>query len=90
MENWIDAKFEIPAKEDLYIVIVSGSYKNVKLYNALCLAYWTEFGWIVDGYEEMIDPDVSYWMFTPEFPKEIQKEIDEVKARLEDGGKVVR
>lgn len=77
MENWIDAKWEIPAKHDLYLVIVSGSCANVTLRYALC-------------YEEIIDPDVLYWMPVPEFPEDIKAKLFDFEASVKESLEVIR
>ena len=90
MENWIDAKWEVPAKHDLYLVIVSGSCAKVTLRYALCLAYFTELGWIIDGYEEIIDPDVLYWRPVPEFPEDIKAKLSNFEASVKESLEVIR
>lgn len=90
MENWIDAKWEIPAKHNLYLVIVSRSFANVTLRYALCLAYFTESGWLIDGYEEIIDLDVLYWMPVPKFPEDIKAKLFDFKASIKEPLEVIR
>ena len=65
--NWIPVTERLP--EDGYgvLVTVNGKHNDIIFIDALEIAeYDGDFGWIVEGYPQWTDPDVTAWMPLPE------------------------
>ena len=73
--GWIPVSERLP--EDGYgvLVTVNGKHNNITFVDALEIAeYDGDFGWIVEGYPQWTDPDVTAWMPLPEPYKESEEE----------------
>ena len=73
--GWIPASERLP--EDGYgvLVTVNGKHNNITFVDALEIAeYDGDFGWIVEGYPQWTDPDVTAWQPLPEPFEESDKE----------------
>ena len=69
--GWIPVSERLP--EDGYgvLVTVNGKHNNITFINALEIAeYDSTDGWIVEGYLDWTNPDVTAWMPLPEPFKE--------------------
>ena len=65
--GWIPVSERLP--EDGYgvLVTVNGKHNNITFVDALEIAeYDGDFGWIVEGYPQWTDPDVTAWQPLPE------------------------
>lgn len=73
--KWILVTERLP--EDGYgvLVTVNGKHNNIIFENALEIAEYDNIeGWIIDGYLDWLDPDVTAWMPLPEPYKESEEE----------------
>ena len=73
--GWIPVTERLP--EDGYgvLVTVNGKHNNITFVNALEIAeYGNTEGWIIEGYLDWINPDVTAWMPLPEPYKESEEE----------------
>ena len=69
--KWIPVSEELPEDEGLVLVTVNDKHNNLTFENALingCYCYAE--GWILEGYIDWIDPNVTAWMPLPEPYKE--------------------
>ena len=65
--KWIPVSERLP--EDGYgvLVTVNGKHNNITFVDALEIAeYDGDFGWIVEGYPQWTDPNVTAWQPLPE------------------------
>lgn len=72
MYGWRDPEVELPTDTDANVVVcVSGQYRNCRFDHAYQLAsYDPDDGWIVEGYEEWLDPVVHGWLECPDWEDE--------------------
>ena len=73
--KWIPVSERLP--EDGYgvLVTVNGKHNNITFVDALEIAeYDGDFGWIVEGYPQWTDPNVTAWQPLPEPYKEGEQE----------------
>ena len=79
-EVWFDAGKWIPVSEELpedglVLVTVNDKHNNVTFENALMTGcYCYAEGWILEGYIDWVDPNVTAWMPLPEPYKAGEKE----------------
>ena len=76
--GWIPVTERLP--EDGYgvLVTVNGKHDNITFVNALEIAKYINIeGWIIEGYLDWLDPDVTAWMPLPEPYKVEEGEKDE-------------
>ena len=67
--RWRVAAHELPVNDDNVLVCVSGIFGKIFFNNAIQVGcYAGEEGWIIDGYEEWENPQVSHWMPLPDMP----------------------
>ena len=56
-----------PCSDDLLLIQCSGKPRaNIALINALCLASYTEEGWILELYPDWDGAEVEVWQYLPE------------------------
>lgn len=68
--KWISANDELPLEADEFVlVVVNRQYKNIKFEEAIQIADYSDEGWIIDGFEDWGNLDVTHWMPLPEPPK---------------------
>ena len=71
MNEWIDARFEVPPEDEPVLAIVCGKGPHVELLDAYVFASWSpDEGWIAEEYAEVYPIAVSHWMPLPELPEE--------------------
>ena len=73
--NWIPVTERLP--EDGYgvLVTVNGKHNNITFEDALEIAEYDNIeGWIIEGYLDWLDPNVTAWMPLPEPYKESEEE----------------
>lgn len=73
--GWIPVSERLP--EDGYgvLVTVNGKHNNITFVDALEIAeYDGDFGWIVEGYPQWTDPNVTAWQPLPEPYEESEEE----------------
>lgn len=69
--RWIPIKEDIPENDKLMLVTVNDKHNNITFENALMIGYYSdEEGWILEGYLDWIEPNVTAWMPLPEPYKE--------------------
>ena len=69
--EWVPVSEELPEDEGLVLVTVNDKHNNLKFENALITGcYCYAEGWILEGYIDWIDPNVTAWMPLPEPYKE--------------------
>ena len=67
--RWRVASHELPKKHDNVLVCVNGIFKEISFHNAIQIGFYAgEEGWIIDGYEEWENANVSHWMPLPDMP----------------------
>lgn len=67
--RWRVAAHELPKKDKNVLVCVSGIFRNISFLNAIQIGcYAGEEGWIIEGYEEWENANVSHWMPLPDMP----------------------
>ncbi len=67
--RWRVAAHELPQKDKIVLVCVNGIFGNISFHNAIQIGcYAGEEGWIIDGYEEWENANVSHWMPLPDMP----------------------
>ena len=73
--GWIPVSERLPEDEYGVLVTVNGKHNNTTFIDALEIAeYDSTDGWIVEGYLDWINPDVTAWQPLPEPYKESEKE----------------
>ena len=69
--EWIPVSEELPEDEGLVLVTVNDKHNNLTFENALMTGcYCYAEGWILEGYIDWVDPNVTAWMPLPEPYKE--------------------
>ena len=69
--EWIPVSEELPEDEGLVLVTVNDKHNNLTFENALITGcYCYAEGWILEGYIDWVDPNVTAWMPLPEPYKE--------------------
>ena len=65
--EWIPVSERLPEDEYGVLVTVNGKHNNITFIDALEIAeYDSTDGWIVEGYLDWTNPDVTAWMPLPE------------------------
>ena len=65
--GWIPVSDRLPEEGYGVLATVNGKHNNTTFIDALEIAeYDGDFGWIVEGYPQWTDPDVTAWMSLPE------------------------
>ena len=73
--GWIPVSERLPEDGCGVLVTVNGKHNNITFVDALEIAeYDGDFGWIVEGYPQWTDPDVTAWQPLPEPDKESEEE----------------
>ena len=73
--KWIPVSERLPEDEYGVLVTVNGKHNNTTFIDALEIAeYDSDEGWIIEGYLDWINPDVTAWMPLPEPDKESEEE----------------
>ena len=73
--KWIPVSERLPEDGCRVLVTVNGKHNNITFVNALEIAeYGNTEGWIIEGYLDWLDPDVTAWMPLPEPYKESEEE----------------
>ena len=73
--GWIPVSERLPENGYGVLVTVNGKHNNIIFVNALEIAeYRNTEGWIIEGYLDWLDPDVTAWMPLPEPYKESKEE----------------
>ena len=67
ISDWIPVSERLPEDEYGVLVTVNGKHNNTTFIDALEIAeYDSDEGWIIEGYLDWINPDVTAWMPLPE------------------------
>lgn len=65
--GWIPVSERLPEDGCGVLVTVNGKHNNIIFVNALEIAeYRNTEGWIIEGYLDWLDPDVTAWQPLPE------------------------
>lgn len=73
--KWIPVSERLPEDEYGVLATVNGKHNNTTFIDALEIAeYDSDEGWIIEGYLDWINPDVTAWMPLPEPYKESEEE----------------
>ena len=65
--GWIPVTEKLPENGCGVLVTVNGKHNNIIFVNALEIAeYRNTEGWIIEGYLDWLDPDVTAWQPLPE------------------------
>lgn len=73
--KWILVTERLPENGCGVLVTVNGKHNNITFENALEIAEYDNIeGWIIEGYLDWLDPDVTAWMPLPEPYKESEEE----------------
>ena len=65
--GWIPVSERLPEDGCGVLVTVNGKHNNITFVDALEIAeYDGDFGWIVEGYPQWTDPNVTAWQPLPE------------------------
>lgn len=73
--KWIPVTERLPENVCGVLVTVNGKHNNITFENALEIAEYDNIeGWIIEGYLDWLDPDVTAWMPLPEPYKESKEE----------------
>ena len=73
--DWIPVTERLPDNGYGVLVTVNGKHDNITFVNALEIAKYVNIeGWIIEGYLDWLDPDVTAWMPLPEPYKESKEE----------------
>ena len=72
--NWIPVTERLPEEGYGVLATVNGKHNNTTFIDALEIAeYDSDEGWIIEGYLDWINPDVTAWMPLPEPYKESEE-----------------
>ena len=72
--GWIPVSERLPENECGVLVTVNGKHNNITFIDALEIAeYDSTEGWIIEGYLDWTNPDVTAWQPLPEPYKESEK-----------------
>ena len=75
VSGWIPVTERLPDNGYGVLVTVNGKHNDIIFIDALEIAeYDGDFGWIVEGYPQWTDPDVTAWQPLPEPYKESEQE----------------
>ena len=73
--SWIPVSERLPEEGYRVLATVNGKHNNITFVDALEIAeYDSDEGWIVEGYLDWINPDVTAWQPLPEPYKESEEE----------------
>ena len=73
--KWIPVSERLPEEGYRVLATVNGKHNNTTFIDALEIAeYDSDEGWIIEGYLDWINPDVTAWMPLPEPYKESEEE----------------
>ena len=73
--GWISVTERLPEEGCGVLATVNGKHNNTTFIDALEIAeYDSDEGWIIEGYLDWINPDVTAWMPLPEPYKESEEE----------------
>ena len=73
--GWIPVTERLPENGCGVLVTVNGKHNNITFIDALEIAeYDSDEGWIIEGYLDWINPDVTAWQPLPEPYKESEEE----------------
>lgn len=65
---WRSVEAENPPADETVFVIVNGKYGRTSFENSVMLAAFVHGeGWIIAGYEDWADPEVTHWAKIPWF-----------------------
>ena len=65
--EWIPVTDRLPEDDELVLVTVNDKHNNLTFENALMTGcYCCAEGWILEGYIDWVDPNVTAWMPLPE------------------------
>ena len=69
--QWVEAALELPAIEGQQVLcVVEDRWQNIVFRHALMLGeYSLGEGWVLDGYPQIMNPNVTHWMYLPEGPE---------------------
>ena len=69
--EWIPVSERLPEDDGLVLVTVNDKHNNLTFENALMTGYYCCVeGWILEGYLDWVDPNVTAWIPLPEPYKE--------------------
>ena len=72
--SWIPVAERLPDNGYGVLVTVNGKHDNITFVNALEIAKYVNIeGWIIEGYLDWINPDVTAWQPLPEPYKESEE-----------------
>ena len=75
VSGWTPVTERLPENGYGVLVTVNGKHNDIIFIDALEIAeYDGDFGWIVEGYPQWTDPDVTAWQPLPEPYKESEQE----------------
>lgn len=67
VDGWIPVSEELPEDDGPVLVTVNDKHNNITFENTLMTGcYCCAEGWILEGYLDWIDPNVTAWMPLPE------------------------
>ena len=74
--EWIPVSERLPEDDGLVLVTVNDKHNNLTFENALMTGcYCCVEGWILEGYLDWVDPNVTAWIPLPEPYKEQDDDI---------------
>ena len=73
--DWVPVTERLPDNGYGVLVTVNGKHNDIIFIDALEIAeYDGDFGWVIEGYPQWTDPDVTAWQPLPEPYKESAEE----------------